>query len=143
MSPRGFLFVFCVSLAGVSSLSVSAEETGDSEDTAAKQSLYFEMKPAFVANAGASTGRQSFVKVEVTLRVSSKPAEKAVEEHNPRLRHEMIMLLADRDRETLSSTKGQEALRADALKTFNGALVEEHTDTKIDDVLFTSFVVQR
>jgi flagellar FliL protein len=151
MSLRCFLFFLGLTLAGVVALPALAEEAENSndnveaadKDATPKPSIYVEMTPPFITNAGASKGRQSFVKAEVTLRVASKAAQQAVEKHGPRLRHEMVMLLAAKDRDTLSSSQGQEALRTEALEEFNAVLGQEQTAATIDDVLFTSFVVQR
>ncbi|WP_165856241.1 flagellar basal body-associated FliL family protein [Marinobacter sp. JSM 1782161] len=139
----GGLALFCLA----NSLPLHAEEDTPDENSeeqaeTATPSVYVEMDPPFITNIGQSTGRLSYVKAEVTLRVDST-AETAVTAHEPRLRHEMVMLLAREDREALSSTQGQEALRQQALDTFNQVLEDEQTGATIKDVLFTSFVVQR
>lgn len=129
-------------------LQADEEDTEETDEVAEEQaepapSIYVEMQPPFVTNIGQSGGRLSYVKAEVTLRVASAEAETAVNNHKPRLRHEMVMMLGNQNREVLSTPQGQEALRAQALEQFNQVLESEQTGAEIKDVLFTSFVVQR
>ncbi len=147
MTLRGLFFLSSLVLLGSVNLPARADEAPDEEASEAEaepvQSIYVEMPPAFVTNVGSSGSRLSYVKAELTLRVSSPEAETAVREHEPRLRHEMVMLLSSESRDTLSTTQGQDTLRSKALEAFNGVLTDEHTNAEIRDVLFTSFVVQK
>ncbi|MEQ5836656.1 flagellar basal body-associated FliL family protein [Marinobacter sp. NFXS9] len=150
MTFRRLVFAIGLALMCLASVSVQAadeEEASDEapaeEQAAPAPSIYVAMDPPFITNIGQSTGRLSYVKAEVTLRVASKEAETAVKDHEPRLRHEMVMLLAREKLEELSKPEGQEALRQKALEAFNKVLEEEQTGAEIMDVLFTSFVVQR
>lgn len=147
MMLRRLALVTSLTLLCLSPLALQAdeEETDEAAETSEEpaQSIYVEMQPPFVTNIGQSSGRLSYVKAEVTLRVSSADAETAVNNHKPRLRHEMVMMLGSQNREELSKTQGQEALRTEALERFNQVLADEQTGAEIQDVLFTSFVVQR
>ncbi|MGP4842928.1 flagellar basal body-associated FliL family protein [Marinobacter sp. 1Y8] len=148
MTLRGLFFLSGLILFSSLNLSARADEAADEEaasetEATPTQSIYVEMPPAFVTNVGASGSRLSYVKAELTLRVSSPEAETAVRDHEPRLRHEMVMLLSSESRDMLSTTQGQDTLRAKALEAFNGVLADERTNAEIRDVLFTSFVVQK
>jgi flagellar FliL protein len=62
----------------------------------------------------------------------------------PRLRHELVMLFGEQtDVGNITSTQGQEALREEARTRINTVLAEQMTETEVQDVLFTTFVVQR
>lgn len=149
MTRRGFVFASSLALLILGAAPLQAEEKGNAEDTETQAqtetapSIYVEMAPPFVTNVGQSKGRLSYVKAEVTLRVASTEAENAVKDHEPRLRHEMVMLLGQETPDALSTTQGQASLREQALEAFNQVLKEERTGAEITDVLFTSFVVQR
>lgn len=147
MTRQGLVFASSLALLilGNAPLQAEEEENGDvtEEQAEAAPSIYVELSPPFVTNVGQSKGRLSYVKAEVTLRVASKEAETAVKDHEPRLRHEMVMLLGQETPDKLSTTQGQDSLRQQALAAFNGVLEEEQTGADITDVLFTSFVVQR
>lgn len=149
MTLRGLIFLSGLMLFGAINLPAHAADEEPNEEVASEdeaepvQSIYVPMPPAFVTNVGSSGSRLSYVKAELTLRVSSPEAETAVQDHEPRLRHEMVMLLSAESRDTLSTTQGQDKLREQALEAFNGVLKEEETNAEIRDVLFTSFVVQK
>lgn len=148
MTLRRLAFAASLALLCLGPLPLQADEEKTDEETTEEEaapspSIYVEMQPPFVTSIGEATGRLSYVKAEVTLRVTSAEAETAVNNHKPRLRHEMVMMLGNQNREELSTPQGQEALRAKALERFNQVLEEEQTGAQIKDVLFTSFVVQR
>lgn len=108
------------------------------------QTVYVDMTPAFVTQVGTPGERLSYLKANVTLRVSSKAAEEAVKTHMPRLRHELVMLFsAQTDADRLSSGEGQDALKQEALARINKVLEDQHREERVDNVLFTTFVVQR
>lgn len=119
--------------------------TSEEEETVApKATIYVAMEPAFVTHVGEPSGKLTYLKAEITLRTSTEEAEAAVQAHMPRLRHEVLMLLnGQEDLNWLTSPEGKQALRAQAEERINGVLAEQQTGTEIEDVLFTSFVVQR
>ncbi len=135
-----------LALAAVSASLAHAEssEGSSAADGGSAETVYVDMTPAFVTQVGQPGQRLSYLKANVTLRVSSKAAEEAVKAHMPRMRHELVMLFsAQTDVERLSSGEGQDALRAEALARINRVLENQHREERVDDVLFTTFVVQR
>lgn len=123
------------------SLNVFAEE-GEGEAPALK-AHYLPLEPAFVANFGTSQKKLKFVKAEVSLRVLGAQAINEVAQHNAMVRHEIVMLLSRQTEESMSSSQGQEAIRLEALEAVNAALSEETGQSLVEDLLFTTFVVQR
>ena len=123
--------------------SLSAEEEGDEESSPAVVQ-YHELSPPFVANFGTDSGKKlKFLKAGVSVRASSEAAVNEVRNHDALVRHQIVMLLSRQSEETLANSAGQEQVRLDALKAVQTALEEETGDVQIDDLLFTSFVVQR
>ncbi|MDX1633222.1 MAG: flagellar basal body-associated FliL family protein [Marinobacter sp.] len=121
-----------------------AEETEEQAEEVPKETIYVAMEPAFVTHVGDASGNLTYLKAEVTLRASTAAAEAAAEAHMPRLRHEVLMLLNGQDDlDRLTSPEGKQALREQAKERVNAVLAEQQTGAQIDDVLFTSFVVQR
>lgn len=113
---------------------------------------YIEMMPAFVVNFG-TTGRIGYLKAEVSLRVSAQAAD-AVDLHMPALRHELIMLLSSQSAEALTSPQQREALRLAALEAVRKVVAAaagsppadgdaKLPETGVQDLLFTSFILQR
>jgi flagellar FliL protein len=122
---------------------VFAEEEGE-EGSGASSVQYHELTPAFVANFGDKDGKKlKFVKAGISVRVSSGAAINEVMNHDALVRHQIVMLLSRQSEESLSNSMGQEKVRLEALKIVKEALEEETGDGQIDDLLFTSFVVQR
>lgn len=120
------------------------EGTEEQAEETPKATIYVAMEPAFVTHVGAATGNLTYLKADVTLRASTAEAEAAIEAHMPRLRHEMLMLLnGQEDLDRLTSPEGKQALREQAKERVNSVLAEQQTGAEIEDVLFTSFVVQR
>ncbi len=107
------------------------------------QVQYFDIEPAFVANFGVSKSKLKFVKANVAVRATSDGAIDALVSHEPRVRHEIVMLLSRQNDESMVSSQGQEEIRAEALQLVQAVLEEETGSPQIDDLLFTTFVVQR
>lgn len=121
----------------------AADDEEEGEE-AAQVTDYIAMEPAFVTNVGTPDRKLKYLKTEITLRASSANTRPAVETHMPRLRHELVMLFGEQaDLDQLTSAEGKDSLRAEALSRINAVLEEQQTDTRIDDVIFTTFVVQR
>lgn len=136
----------CLSLTLLCSLvffmsSVHAEEDGEAP---APKAQYHTLKPSFVANFGdTSEKRLKFIKADVSVRAYSGAAISAVMEHDAIVRHQIVMALSAQTEEALASSQGQENLRLALLEKVKAVLKEETGNEQIDDLLFTSFVVQR
>ena len=130
----GFLFM------GVHGLVLAEDEAA-----APAEAQYYDLKPAFVANFGGSSKAKKlkFLKADVSVRASSGSAINEVMNHDALVRHQIVMLLSRQSEDTLSSSAGQETIRLAALAAVKLALEEETGNAQIDDLLFTSFVVQR
>lgn len=139
--------LFCTMLALALPVALAHAESSESSpagEEGSAETIYVDMTPAFVTQVGTPGQRLSYLKANVTLRVTSKAAEEAVKAHMPRMRHELVMLFsAQTDVDRLSSGEGQEALRAEALTRINQVLEDQHREERVKDVLFTTFVVQR
>jgi flagellar FliL protein len=113
----------------------------DDEDALPPNSIYIELTPPMVANYG-SEGRLRYVRVGVSIR-AQESVEDAIRRHLPWIRHELLMLVSAQTDEAIGSTTGRESLRDEALQRVRQVLREEEDVEGVEDVLFTSFVVQR
>lgn len=87
---------------------------------------YLELAPDFVVNIGeASSEGRSYVKAEVTLRFHDADTREKAEDHEPWLRHEMVMLLSGQSVDRMRSPDGQEKLRKEARVILNERLGKE------------------
>lgn len=103
---------------------------------------YLDMKPAIVTNYG-GPGGMSYIKVEVSLQVDSHEEFQKVFHHFPSIRHALIMLLGRQTNETIAAGEPREALRAEALAQIQAIMMVEEEEKMVDDLLFSSFFVQR
>lgn len=125
-------------------LSVFAASWAVAEDgeTPSKRSVYHNISPAFVSNFGLSEKKLSYVKAEVALKVESEELLERVKQNEALVRHQIVMLLSAQTKEQMSDHAAQEAIRVTALSRVKEALAEEIGKTGVQDLLFTSFVVQ-
>ena len=122
-------------LAGMSLVSMAEEDENQGEIR------YVDLTPALVANFG-GPGKLKFLRADVSLRVDSQEAMRAVAYHLPALRHTLIMLLSKQTGETLSSAEGKEQLRLEALAQAQQVIEAEEGQKYIEDLLFTGFFMQ-
>lgn len=134
--------VYFICLMGIFSVPVHAEEEAEGE--ASPKAQYYELKPSFVANFGETTAKRlKFIKADITVMARGGQAVSSVMDHDALVRHQVVMILSAQSEESLATTEGQETLRKHLLEKVKAVLKEETGKEQIDDLLFTSFVVQR
>ncbi|NVK42376.1 MAG: flagellar basal body-associated FliL family protein [Oceanospirillaceae bacterium] len=126
-------FLLALTLQGYSAW---AEEPVQGDDYVS----YIELKP-FVANFS-SEGPLRFVKCEISIQVSSPDAHHAVNYHLPQIRNDIVFLLSAQSEEALASVEAQQALSRKALKNVQDILQAEEGEAFINDLFFTSLVIQ-
>lgn len=103
--------------------------------------IYYPLREKFVINYDVR-GRQRFLQVEVTLMLRDNNVISAIELHMPRIRNDLIMLFSGQVFEDLQTPEGKELLRQDALRRVQDILEQEIGKPGVEQVLFTSFVMQ-
>ena len=101
---------------------------------------YVELKPFIVNFGGASKTR--FLKCEISISVGSEATQFAINHHMAQIRNDLVFLLSAQTEETVSSVKAQSELAQSGLKLVQNILVEEVGEAMVNDLFFTSFVVQ-
>ena len=87
---------------------------------------YLELKPDFVVNIGEASGNgRAYVKAEITLRFHDPGVREKAQDHEPWLRHELVMLLSGQPVERMQSPDGQAELRNEARRILNERLSKE------------------
>ncbi len=104
-----------------------------------EETIYVELKPAFVTNY--QSRKMGYLKADVTLMVNGGATAEAVGRHQPVIRHHLVMLFSSQTPEDLSTLEGKEKLKENALSEVVQALEEEGEPANIQDILFTSFIV--
>ncbi|MDV3238353.1 MAG: flagellar basal body-associated FliL family protein [Gammaproteobacteria bacterium] len=103
--------------------------------------LYLPMDPAFVVNFTANPNARF---LQISLQVSARDAAvlEQVEKHSPAIRNGLVMLFSSQDPVVLNSREGKEDLRQRTLEEINRVLKEQAGAAGVEDVFFTSFVMQ-
>ncbi|MGB3622316.1 flagellar basal body-associated protein FliL [Ketobacter sp. MCCC 1A13808] len=120
-------------------LIVSSYSHANTETPAEASKLYIELSPSFVTNYQAQ--RMGYLKADVTLMVNDQKTMDAITEHMPSIRNNLVMLFSRQDENVLSSTEGKTHLREEALREVLSALESEGAPAAVEDVLFTSFLI--
>lgn len=121
---------------------VGAVGQEDGEVAATPQPIYLPIKPAFVVNYGGE-GRLRYIKAELTVRLTTSAAASGVRHHLPYIRNNLVRLFAGQTDETIESQEGKEALRTEALKEIQKIVMDEEGVDGVEEVLFTSLIIQK
>lgn len=105
---------------------------------------YVRLTKGMVLNYGEpSLNRLKYLKVAVDVRVPNAEAADLVEYHSPALMDALVSVFTSSEEEMVKTGIGKEEIRQRALKDLQAVLLSEEGDEVIEDLLFSSFVVQR
>lgn len=118
---------------------------GDEEATEAiepkAEAVYFSLNPRFVVNfVGKSKAR--FLQVEIDGVTRDPMIKEDVTLHLPKIRNNVLMLLSSKSYDDLSHPEGKEQLRQEVLSEIQSIIKEESGHEGVEDIFFTSFVMQ-
>ena len=103
--------------------------------------IYVDIKPAFLVNFQ-DPGHQHFLQVEVSLMTHDNKVEDQLKVHMPLIRNALVMLYSTQDYQQLMAAEGKQALRQQTRDAIQKILTKETGKPGIEDVFFTSFVMQ-
>ena len=113
---------------------------GKSEDGAGKAALYYAIDPPLVVNfEDGSVVR--FLQITMEIMAHDQKAIDSVQKNMPLIRNNLLLLMSNRNYQSLMSRDGKEKLRAEALAEVKN-VQKKQGGGDVDDILFTSFVVQ-
>jgi len=105
-----------------------------------KAAVYYAIDPPLVVNfEDGSVVR--FLQITMELMARDPKAIESAQKNIPLIRNNLLLLMSNRNYQTLMSRDGKEKLRAEALAEVR-AVQKKEGSPDIDDLLFTSFVVQ-
>jgi flagellar FliL protein len=117
-------------------------KTGKGDKAAAKAPpIYHPMEPPFVVNFTASSDVR-FMQVSLQVAARDPAVIESVKEHTPAIRNGLVMLFTGQDPVTLNTREGKEALLKQCLDEVNKVLKEQTGSAGVDNIYFTSFVMQ-
>ena len=118
-----------------------AAAAGGASDGTPGSDQYLQLHPAFVVNLQGE-GRPHYMQAVAQLMSHEPERLQAAQDHDPAIRHQLILLFSERSVAQMSTMEGKESLRADALEAVNEILRRETGHGGIDAVYFTSLVIQ-
>jgi flagellar FliL protein len=82
-----------------------------------------------------------FLQISMEVMARDQKAIDAVQKNAPLIRNNLLLLMSNRNYQSLMSREGKEKLRQEALAEIR-AVEKKEGGPDIEDLLFTSFVVQ-
>jgi len=136
-----YLLLLCLGLALLSAPAWSADEENP-EEAKKPVTQYVDLAPPIIANVQTSGKRTRFLQVKVVIQVEGEDAAEEIKYHSAPLRNDLIMLLSNCKADELIPADGREKLRAEALDRVRKTMAAIDKKLKVDDLLFTGYVVQ-
>ncbi len=119
----------------------AAEQPQEPVEQKPPEALYKPLHPAFIVSFP-TPGRNRLLQTQITLRVRDDQTMAALDEHDPLIRSRIINVLTDQDARALQTLEGKRVLRQQLLEAINQVLQEEGVATRVEHVLFASFIIQ-
>ncbi len=136
------LTIYLVSGNPVGSASTgAAEDSPEAEETIQDPPIYLALHPALVVNFQNPRGAR-FLQVSVEVMARNEAIIEAVKQHMPVIRNSLISLFSSQEFKTISTREGKEALRQEVLAEVQQILEQQTGEPGVEDVYFTSFVMQ-
>jgi flagellar FliL protein len=124
----------------LSGLAFAEEEAAAEGEQVKKEIAYVLLRPSLVANI---KGRKAkFARCEIQFMTTHKERIKEIELHAPALRHELLLMLSEQSGDDLKDQEGKEKFRQAALFAAQRVIEAQVGENLIDDLFFTSFLVQ-
>jgi flagellar FliL protein len=107
---------------------------------AGKPSVYYAIDPPLVVNFEDGSAVR-FLQITMEIMAHDEKAIESVQKNIPLIRNNLLLLMSNRNYQSMMSREGKEKLRQEALTEVR-AVQKKEGSPDVDDVLFTSFVVQ-
>ncbi len=103
--------------------------------------IYYTLSPKFIVNF-LKPSRARYLEVSLEVMSREEKAIDAVKQHMPVIRDRLVLLFSSQEAKSIASREGKEALRSEVLKEIQQVLQEQINEPGIEQVYFTSFVMQ-
>ncbi len=104
--------------------------------------IYTPLDPPLIVSLVDTAGSSRFLQLSVQIMSRSQDAIDNVRTHAPALRNSFLFLISDWTYEDIASLEGKERLRAEMLEEANVIMLANTGEPGIEEIYFTSFVVQ-
>ncbi len=116
---------------------VNAEDVEEAPATA----YYFSLNPPFVVNF-VGKSRAKFLQVSISGLTRDPSVKENITTHLPHIRNNIVFILSSKRHEDLITPEGKEELRKQILGEIRSILKKETGKDDVEDIYFTSFVMQ-
>jgi flagellar protein FliL len=110
------------------------------EGGSGKAAVYYAIDPPLVVNFEEGSVVR-FLQITMEVMAHDQKAIDSVQKNIPLIRNNLLLLMSNRNYQTMMSREGKEKLRQEALTEIR-AVQKKEGGPDVDDLLFTSFVVQ-
>jgi len=117
---------------------------GGEEETAHEEAppIYIALEPAFVVNFAGEKGGSRFMQATIQVMTRDPETETAITTHMPVIRNSIVLLLSSLSVEDVAGIEGKEKLRTEVLEKVREILKERTGKPGVEEIYFTSFVIQ-
>lgn len=124
-------------------LTIKAAEKGAEEHKEGehKAAFYYSFDPPLIVNFDDSQAVR-FMQLQIDVLTRDEHAVDQIKLHSPAIRNNLLMLMNGRTYQSLTTREGKEALRQECLKEVQRILKKETGAPIVEDLYFSSFVVQ-
>jgi flagellar protein FliL len=116
------------------------KEEEDSEPVS-EEAIYWPIEPPFVMNFEGKS-KAKYMQVALVAMSRSKKAINTLKKHMPAVRNELTFLLGGQKYVEMITPEGKEQLRTETIESINNTLKQNGAKKGVENVLFTSFVMQ-
>ncbi|BCG64676.1 MAG: flagellar FliL protein [Methyloprofundus sp.] len=102
---------------------------------------YFDMPKPFVVNFPKSSGIR-LLQVSISLATEGEASVEVLKKHEPMIRNNLLMLISGQAPSELKTVAGKQKLQEQMLKEVGKIMKRMDGKNKVQDVFFTSFVMQ-
>ena len=103
--------------------------------------FYHNVQPEFVVNFQGKS-RVKFLMIEMVVATNDEAVLAILDDHDPELRNNLLMMLAEQDSALLKTGEGKAALREQAKTLIDGIVAKHYAPARIVDVFITRLVMQ-
>lgn len=119
----------------------AATEADEEVEVSRGDASYIELKPAFTVNL-APEDPVGFLQVSMQVLTFNDDVADELEKHKPLIRNDLLVLFGKQSSAELRAPEGKERLQKSALETVQSVINKHGSGGEVDNVFFTSFVMQ-
>jgi flagellar FliL protein len=119
----------------------AATEVSEEAEVDRGDASYVELKPSFTVNL-APEDPVGFLQISMQVLTFDNDVAAELEKHKPLIRNNLLVLLGKQNSADLRATEGKKRLQKSALETVQLVINQHGSGGEVDNVFFTSFVMQ-